>query len=662
MPPKPVQSSASSQAVVMALQALERNDLAQADSIIQQALTTAPKHPDLVHLSGYILLMRGETAQGIKQIKLACKLAPKVALYHYNLGNAYFMQSDWLKAREALQKAVRFDPKNVEALTNLALVQVNLHQLQEAEKLFGQAAKLAPNDAQAQLNLAKNRAELGKTELVDQAIARAIGLSDLNDAGFVHEIGKLYHLLGRLDEAEAYLRKAVALSPQDTGIALALGVVLGAEEKYQAAESVLSAIPRDSEFYPEAEIELAKVYITSGEVQKGRGLLLKQQTIVQDKDLLLRIAGNLSLIGDFVIQEQILRQILKLDPGNVSAQVQLAFVPKRKLDDKSVKLLEKQINQFTQDAKTRCSMGFALGNHYRNIKQYDKAFSFYKKANRLKGCQWDKAKYQQWVDTVADIYSAGFYAQREGWGLLNRMPILIVGMPRSGTTLTEQILSSHSAIQGAGELGLVSGLSSGNGIDMPRLEDGPKAVLQLNQNQIAQLADNYLARMQAQVRHAESYVTNKLPHNFQEVGLFALLFPQAPVIHIQRDPRDNLLSIYFQNFIGNHPYAYDLKDLAFQYRQQQRLMQHWKSVVPNPVFDLQYEELVADLPGMIDKLAEFVGVAVELAMQKFYEQERQVQTASKWQVRQKLYNTSVARWKPYEKHLKPLFDALDNYK
>lgn len=130
------------------------------------------------------------------------------------------------------------------------------------------------------------------------------------------------------------------------------------------------------------------------------------------------------------------------------------------------------------------------------------------------------------------------------------------------------------------------------------------------------------------------------------------------MVHIKRDPRDNLLSIYFQDFAGFHDYAYDLKTLGIYYRLYERLMEHWMKVVPNPVYSLQYEDLVADLPGKTQELADFVGVDLDERMLRFYEQERKVETASKWQVRQPLYTSSVARWKPYEKHLQPLFEAL----
>lgn len=381
----------------------------------------------------------------------------------------------------------------------------------------------------------------------------------------------------------------------------------------------------------------------------------------EDLELLLEAANSFSQIGDFDIQERVLEQVLERQPTNVGAQVQMAFVPKRKLDNAAVAFMEKHINDADIDAQARCSMGFALGNHFRNVKSFERAFRYYRKGNKLKGFSWDRATYLAWVNRTMAIYDQAFFAQRAEWGSDSTMPILIAGMPRSGTTLAEQIISSHSAIHGAGELGTVQGLSSTGERRVPPILDDADSILQASAEDVGVWADEYLQRIKAQTRHGERFVTNKLPHNFQQLGLFGLLFPKAPVIHIRRDPRDNLLSIYFQDFGGYHPYAYDLRNLAFQYHQQERLMAHWKSVVPNPVFTLNYEDLVGDLEGMISRIAGFIGIEIEDAMREFYRQEREVKTASKWQVRQKLYNTSVARWKPYEKDLRPLFAALREY-
>ena len=649
-------------ALAVAADALNRQDFVQAKGIVTEVLKYVPQHPDALHLAGYIKLAEGQPEEAIKLIRQAIRKAPKVALYHYNLGGAYFMQKDYEKARDAFQAAVRLDPSSRDAIDNLAIVQHELKRLKEAETLFERAVKVSPADPKAWLNLAKIRMELRKPVMVDEAIGKAADLADRADAAFWHEVGKIYYGMNRHVEAERYFRQALELAPEDKHILFALGKVLAERDQYEEARQTFEQA-RDAG-YPQPNIEaaLAEVYITSGEVAKGRESLLRLvESAGDDIQLLLQAGQSFSLTGDFDIQEEVLKWVLAIDPVNVGAQMQLAFVPKRKLDEVAVSFMEKHIDDMDIDPKQRTFMGFALGNHFRNVKEYDKAFRYYRQGNRLKGYSWGRAAYRQWVNRTLEIYDHRFFEERGGWGSDARMPILIVGMPRSGTTLSEQIISSHSDVHGAGEFGTVAGLSAGDGIRVPRIADDADSILLVDKSLLHTMATNHLQRLKRQIRHGEQFVTNKLPHNFQQVGLFALEFPDAPVIHIRRDPRDNLLSIYFQDFGGYHPYAYDLKNLAFQYWEQERLMNHWKSVIPNPVFTLNYEELVGDLEGMIQRLADFLGITVEDAMKKFYEQERQVQTASKWQVRQKLYTTSMARWKPYEKQLKPLFDALRKF-
>jgi len=652
----------ASKALAVAADALNREDFGRAKGIVTEVLRHLPQHPDALHLAGYIKLAEGQHEEGVKLIKQAIRKAPKIPMYHYNLGGAYFMQKDYLKAREAFQAAVRLDPESRDAVDNLAITLRQLKRLREAEVLFERAVEMSTEDPKAWLNLAKVRMELRKPNLVDEAVARAAGLAGEADAAFWHEVGKIYYGMSRHAEAEKYFRRALQLAPEDQYILFALGKVLAERDRYEEANGLLEEARAAG--YPDVNVDLAlaDLHITSGEVARGRADLLRLvERDTEDLNILLDAAQSLSLIGDFDIQEELLERVLQLDPFNVGAQVQLAFVPKRKLETPAVSFMEKHIDDPGIDSKQRTSMGFALGDHYRNIKQYDSAFRYYKKGNQLKGFSWDRAAYRQWVNRTLEVYDRPFFETRTGWGSDSQLPILIVGMPRSGTTLSEQILSSHSDIHGAGEFGMVAGLCEGEGVKVPRVLDDADSVLAIDKESSGRMAENHLQRLRSQALHGEHRVTNKLPHNFQQVGLFGMLFPKAPVIHIRRDPRDNLLSIYFQDFGGYHPYAYDLKNLAFQYWEQERLMDHWKAVVPNPVFTLNYEELVGDLEGMIQRLADFLGITVEDAMRKFYQQERQVQTASKWQVRQKLYTTSMARWKPYEKHFKPMFDALREF-
>jgi len=654
----PRQETASRAAAAAAAQ-LNRGDLNGAANTIEQGLRSAPNHPDLLHLGGQVALYAGDAARGKEMIRQAIKLAPKVALYHYNLGSALFAEDDLDGALSSFRHAVRLDPKFADAFTNLGIVFSRKKQHEEAEAAFSVAAKLQPKSLQAQLNLAICNMELRRPEKAVAAIVRVESLAGQLDSELLHQIGNIYRGLGRHLVAEDYYRRALEQKPEASEIWFALGDVLAqAGDHGQALEVLEKAL--NLGFEPCAvKHRMARAMSNRGDIAKASELLREAFEAAGDRiPYLTRIADEYTLIGDFPGQEKCLSKVLEIDPDNILAFAGLVFAPGRKLAEAEAVRLRKMANDKTVDPETRVSIGFALGNYYRYAKRYDESFRYYRLGNRLKGYSFDRAGYTQWVARMETMFTRSFFEERASWGSRSRMPALVVGMPRSGTTLTEQILSAHPAIFGAGEHGTIASLSAVEGLPVPDFRVSPDLADTLTREAVAQHADSYLTKMQELANQGEQIVTNKLPHNFQQLGLFGMLFPDAPVIHIKRDPRDTLLSIYFQNFGGFHDYAYDLKALGHYYPLYERLMNHWLEVIPNPVYSLQYEELIADLPTKAREMADFVGLEWDEHMLRYYEHERKVHTASKWQVRQPIYTSSVARWKPYERHLKPMLDAL----
>ncbi len=641
-------------AVRRAADQLNRGEVEGAAATVQQGLRSSPKHPDLLHLGGQAALYLGDIPRGKEMIRRAIKIAPKVALYHYNLGNVLFSEGDLDGALKCFRLAVRTDPKFVDAFTNLAIVCAQKKRREEAESAFDAAVRLQPDNPQLHLNLAICRLELRKPDEVAASIAKVEELVSQPDAHLLHQIGNIYRGLGRHLVAEDYYRRSLKLEADAPGVWFALGDVLsqaGEREKALEALDRLQSLEYDPSPVKHA---IARVLAGLGDVAQAKVLLAEAFEAAGDEiSYITRIAELYSLLGDFEAQESCLKRVLELDPDNIDAFAGLAFKPGRGLADDKVARLRKLAEDKNVDAKTRSGIGFALGNHYHHAKRYLDAFHYYRLGNRQKGYSFDRRGYTQWVARLEELFTRDFFAERASWGSESRMPILIAGLPRSGTTLTEQVLSSHPAVFGAGEYGLVTSLAG-----LPSFNLSPERTAGLVADEVAESAANYLSKLQIRAQKGESFVTNKLPHNFQQLGVFGLLFPQAPIVLVQRDPRDNLLSIYFQDFAGFHDYAYDLKSLGHYYQLYRRLTEHWLRVIPNPVFSLQYEDLVADLPGKAREMADFVGLEWDERMLRFYEQEREVKTASKWQVRQPLYTSSVARWKPYEKQLRPLFELL----
>ena len=647
------------QAAAAAVAQLNSGNTPAAINIIEQGLRAAPEHPDLLHLAGQLTLMRGNQEQGRELVERAVANAPDIALFRLTLGNVYVVDRELDKALAEYRRALRINPRLADAHTNIGITLARQGHQEEAMAALQNAARLDPDNPQAHLNLAVCSAELRRPDQAAVAIHRVEELVSDPPAEMLHQIGNIYRALGMPMDAQDFYRRALEKRPDEAGIWYALGEVRSLSGEHEPALSALDEAERHG--YPQAQLRLAQARVASnrGELGEAKRLLAEAlDASGDDLHLLYEISEQYTLLGDFEAQERCLRRSLELDPHSVAAFAGLAFAPGRQLSDSDAQRLRRLAEDPSVDAGTRVRIGFSLGNYYHYAKRYEEAFRYYRLGNRLKGYHFDRGAFAQWVGKMEGQFDPAFFAERSDWGSESTLPLLIVGMPRSGTTLTEQVLSAHSEVYGAGEYGTVAALASVEGLPIPDFRHNPELASSLDRDAVARHAAAYLDRVQPLALEGERFVTNKLPYNFLHLGLFGLLFPRAPVVHVRRDPRDTLLSIYFQDFTGLHDYAYDLKALGLYYRQYERLVAHWMRVIPNPVYSLTYEELVADLPGKSRELADFIGVPWEEAMLKFFEQDRLVHTASKWQVRQKLYTTSVGRWKPYEKYLKPLFDVL----
>jgi hypothetical protein len=264
---------------------------------------------------------------------------------------------------------------------------------------------------------------------------------------------------------------------------------------------------------------------------------------------------------------------------------------------------------------------------------------------------YDSTLFTAAVDRLIEVFTPELFAKLPRADVRGgERPLFIVGMPRSGTTLTEQILASHSQVVGGGELSVLLGL----GMQIP---DYPHGVRDLGAKALCGLAVKYLEKLDT-VSAASPRVTDKLPFNFLHIGLIALLFPKAAVIHCRRDPVDNALSCFFTGFADQIQFANDLTTIGNYYLDYARLMRHWHAVLPGRIFDLQYEEVVADTERVVRALVAHCGLEWEDACLAFHRTERGVRTPSRWQVRQPMYGSSVARWKRYEKHLEPLLEVF----
>lgn len=444
---------------------------------------------------------------------------------------------------------------------------------------------------------------------------------DPSNAGACQLAGTLYHKRGDNELAEPLLAKAVKAFPNRADLQCAYGATLTALDNHRKA----------SKHYRRA-IELDPNYLIA-QFNYSQGLVY---------------------LGDMAGAIEGFRRALEIEPLCAAAYQQLAGLCKFREYDDDIRIMEQLHAQL--EGEDRKVLAFGLSAAHKKIGNYDKSFEYMLDGNRLHRAtlNYSHEQSQQIFGELqrafdSDAMTAEVLAPERG-----PTPIFIVGMPRSGTTLAEQILASHSSVHGCGELKNMGRIYR-DAFAADR--DLATQVRQLTAHARRKLATMYLDDVAA-LANGKPYTVDKMPHNFMYVGLIALMFPNARIVYCERNPMDNCLSIFSYLFAGSHPYASDLEELGKYYLLHRELMAHWERVLPGRLHTLNYERVVADTETEVRRLLEFCGLPFEEACLSFFENERSVATISATQVRQPIYKSSVEAWRIYEDGLTPLKQAL----
>ncbi len=370
------------------------------------------------------------------------------------------------------------------------------------------------------------------------------------------------------------------------------------------------------------------------------------------------IAGTYARLGLKDEAEKHFLQAIRLKPDYGEAYQGLTDSIKFEEEPDFLHTLEEQCTNNKLDSNTRCYLHFAAGKIHNDLKNYDGAFTHYIAANKLKGASFNISEHNRIVQQIIDTYTPDLVYRYSDRSSPDPLPVFIVGMPRSGTTLIEHILASHPAIHGAGELKDIGSISATIPKHIANTPSYPECIPQAPYEVISGFAGSYLNRIRNMAPSAQRII-DKQPLNFYHIGLIAELFPNAHIIHAIRDPRDSCLSCYFQNFTQGQPYSFDLTNLGAFFNSYKKLMAHWKSIVPNMIFEVNYEDMVSNRESVTREILNFIGVEWHDDCNRHQHTERIITTASRWQVRQAIYTSSVQRWKKYEQHLGPLLDILE---
>lgn len=604
---------------------------------------------------GVALQAQERHAEALECYRHALVLAPEYAEAWCNLGLAELRLARPQDAVESCRRALGIKANLVEAHDNIGLAYIELGRFSEASAHFQESLRLAPGIAKAHFNLGLCNELAGQTEEARTSYERAIRLDPKHAEAF-YRIGRMLSEQAVFEEAEAYIRHAVELKPDYPDGLIGLGSLIAARASgaadFMAARDYLSKARSIRPLEPNVFLGLARLAQLEGKYAEAmahydRALALKP-------DYPEAVAGKVSVLERMGQTEQgraIIEPFMRSDDVNSSLALANAALA-RDVEQRrtAVRILTMSVER-EKTRGMRIDIHFALGKLLDELGEYDSAFMNFEKANALDTGQFDAEKNAAWFDRIMQVYGASRINQMNRAPNNDPRPIFIVGMPRSGTSLVEQIIASHPLAHGAGELTKINEITQtsvrpgANDANFPAWADA------VDSKFLQTAANEYLDLIGALAGPDALRVTDKMPHNFVCLGLIQQLFPGARIIHCVRDPMDTCLSIYFEKFNKHHLYANNLEHLGIYYRQYLRLMEHWRSVLSLPVFELKYEDLVANQEPLTRQLINFCGLPWDERCLRFHEAERIVATPSYNQVKKPLYKKSVARWRHYERHL-----------
>lgn len=677
-------------------------DLEGAGREYEAALARDPASADARCLLGVIRQQQGRAAEAIGLIEAALALRSEVPAYHASLGMAYLALGRPVEAERAFapilglcgsdasahlawgdtirtmgardaslahyRRAAELEPRLARARFRLGELLLELDRAAEALPHGEAAAALEPAWGDAHILRGNAYLALGRPFEARDAYERALGL-DPARAQAAAGRGLAATRLNLKDEALAWLRRAVELEPRSVEYLRYLGEAASAYGLRDLVRSCCDRILAIDPNYAAAHNTLGSIAHREGRLEDARAHYLDAARLEP------RLAGahyNLGMLheelGEVDLAEERYRTAVRCGRTCALAQARLAALRRGALPEADLEAIHAMLADPLVLPDGRVTLLFALAEVHDGRGEFARAAEWLERANRLgrdqlvlRGNPYSPDDHRRFVDAIMAAFPPALLDRLKGAGLATRRPVFVVGMPRSGTTLLEQILASHPDVHGAGEIRLVRHSLEEVGAVIGRPDPPLECVAHLRAEHVALLARRHEERLLALDGGRAARIVNKLPENYFYLGLIALLFPDATVIHCRRDPRDVALSCWASSFVEVR-WAHDYGHIATRLAEYHRLMVYWRTALPASfaLIDVDYEDTVADLEGVARRMIAALGLEWHPACLEFHRTRRPVQTASQHQVRQPIYRSSVGRWKHYEHELSGLWEQIDS--
>ncbi len=686
------QQISAQQAFAQGMSHYESGQLRSAAALFSAIVRAAPQHAPAHHMLGLIAFQSGQIDPAVGALSQAVRLQPENANFLTNFTEILRVAGQLEQAREIGQRAVRLAPGNAAAHSNLGLVHYDLKDLGQAAASQERALALAPDFDRAINNLGSIARDNGDRDkaaslyrkalrinpassetannlvsvLIEaEKIAEALAIVERRleetprDAELHRNLGRIAMLENDLDKAEASFRNAIALNAQKAESYVGLSQVLFEKNHPKLAlieaEQALRLDPDNAA----ACHQTAQTKAHLGDVEAAVALYNRAIEIKPDLMASRLALGHLAMEqGEFDTARQHFKRAAQSPDDQLSALIALARLDKITEDSAVFRSLEAALPDAERMLPQKAvAYHYAMGECYEKLQRYDAAFAQFETGGRIKRSliSYDPRDTDRLTDDLISTFDEPMLQRLRNCAIPSAKPIFVVGMPRSGTTLTESILDAHPDVVGAGELNDLQSLFG-------RLEDGtshvPLAVRSCSDAALSRRAEDYVDTL-SQHAPGASYVVDKMPANFQLVGLIHAIMPNAKIIHITRDPLDICLSCYTRLFERSQLHSYDQIELGQYFNNYVRIMKHWQAVLPQGALHaIRYEDLVEDIETVARGIIDHCGLDWAEACLEFHSAKRRVRTASLQQVRQPLYASSKEKWRRYEQHLQPLIDTI----
>ncbi|MCK4838214.1 MAG: sulfotransferase, partial [Desulfobulbaceae bacterium] len=553
---------------------------------------------------------------------------------------------------------LRLVPDDPEALHWMGRVLQDKKDLGQAIVYYRRALEKSPERVDSLNSLGLAYREQGDFEQSVVCCEQALKYQP-NDFVVLNNMGETFKKLLKFDKAISCFKQALSARPGYYMALNNLGIVLKEEGKLEeAAENFKKALSAKPD-YPEAHYNLGLVLQKQGMFEDAAYYLQLALSFKPEYPDVYALLGRIDLVkGDFNNAKANCQKALSINPQNLLALILMLTMQKGADDKDHLSKMENLLLKEDLKNEHKIELAFALGKAYEDLGDYDKSFSYTSEGNKLMRGSYEYSiqEDKQLFNLIKKVYHKSHVLKHTSEGNADNSPIFILGMPRSGTSLVEQILASHPDVYGAGELEDFQQVALKLTGGKSRVEIFEK-ISQSGDDFYAKLAVEYLQRLRKHSSTAK-FITDKLPHNFQFVGSILLALPKAKIVHCVREPMDNCFSMYKNAFGGVHNYAYDLQELGQYYLLYMGLMRHWHDIFSDRIYDIKYEDLVADQEGETRKLLKYCSLSWHDQCLSFYKTSRNVSTLSWTQVRKPIYKDSIQLWEKYREHLEPLRSIL----